>query len=730
MDPLKIEKAFGRLTTEIKRAGSERVQLFLIYEFMNALKGDYQTFDSYLIQLFALFPALEHPLLFTGLHPAELEEIISTCEEVIGAIPELKGNEIDHKINLLKTGLHHIYDWLGVSHIEKDNRLPSLSGLSKKGNDKTYGEVFIPVVETSGMAEAKGRLRKLRVDVVGKSKKKKFELRPVFGVIGANAGNLGDKPAKAAGKLLVESVNTKNYWSGTASFELSHTWHAGNSANLALGGLFYCEMLKAENRREYFQLNPGIAITGDINELGQVLPVDEESLKQKAEAAFFSWAQVLVVPVQQLETVLELVDDLQKEYPSRDVVVKGIGELRELFYDRRVTLHKQISIIEHTAKKVWMKRNSTLAVFVVLVLLGVIGKLIYGPLDKNPTAVQFDGNVMKIMNDAGVQLIEIEIGDYSVYFEHYLPSDRENIVSLIDANGDGQNEILWTSYHGPGFGRQKLVLGTVDGDTLWTFEHSETFDYEFHPYTNTGKQFIELIQGEDLDQDGVEEVIISTRHVDYFPSFLLVLDSETGRIKKKYLHAGSIHEVLVKNVDEDIEQELIIGGLNNSLKKAFVSILDYDYIFGQGASTERYKTKGYKNAVEMLYVLFPKTLPVETSGGRRGFETDLYHISETGDNGLRVAIAETHHLNNKRTENNAQVFYLFDESFKVSSVGSTDIYDAYARDIYESGQTDILADGKYLESFKDSLLYWNGESFQYEPTINKEYLRAIGELEE
>lgn len=731
MDPIKIEKLFEKVSSELKLAGSERTQLFLIYEFLSSLNGKYRAYDSYIIQLFDAFPTLNQPLLFTGIKPEEFARVINDCEKVISAIPELKEKELMRKIDFLKSGLYQIHDWLGLKNEAELRRelLPAqMATGQKRGKEKSASEVLVPVVETSGNFRSKGRLRRLKVEVVGAATSEKAELRPVFGVIGANAGSLGEQAAEAAVKLLKESTGKRSFWKGTASFELSHAWHAGDSANLALSGLFYCEMLRAENRREYFRLNPGIAITGNIDEQGNVLPVDAGTIQYKIEAAFYSWVQVLVVPLEQVEEATNYLGELESEYPSRNLVLKGVGHVRELFYDRRLTMHKQRSVIKHTSMQIWRHRYNWAFLLVVLVLLGVIGRLIYGPVDRNPASILFDGNVMKVMNESGKELIEIEMGDYTVYFEHYLPSDRKNLVSLIDANNDGQNEILWTSFHGPGYGRQELVLGNVDGDTLWTFEYQETFDYEFHPYANSGQQYIELIKSEDVDGDGLEEAIITTRHGDYFPSFLLILDANTAAIKKKYLHAGTIKEVLVTNIDVDDEKELIIGGLNNSLKKAFLGILDYEYIFGQGAAIDRYKTSGYKDAAEMFYVVFPKTLPIETSGGRRGFDTALYNISELADNGLKAIIAETHHLNDKRIENNAQIFYSFTDSLRVKSIGSSDIYDEYAWEIYESGQTDILADGKYLETFKDSLLYWNGESFQHEPTMNKEYLRAVGEL--
>lgn len=122
-----------------------------------------------------------------------------------------------------------------------------------------------------------------------------------------------------------------------------------------------------------------------------------------------------------------------------------------------------------------------------------------------------------------------------------------------------------------------------------------------------------------------------------------------------------------------------------------------------------------------------KTLPDSTVEGRKGFETSLINLKwyESPDR-LIVQVVETNHLGDLKVDN-AVANYIFDRNFKLQSIGSSDVYDEYAREIYESGQTDILADGKYLETFKDSLLYWNGESFQHEPTMNKEYLRAVGE---
>ena len=147
---------------------------------------------------------------------------------------------------------------------------------------------------------------------------------------------------------------------------------------------------------------------------------------------------------------------------------------------------------------------------------------------------------------------------------------------------------------------------------------------------------------------------------------------------------------------------------------------------GQGVSDSRYKANGYAPASERVYALFPRTLPVASSGGRNGFETFPFRLNPyTATPNFQVQVSETNHLEDGNPLNNATVHYTLNSDLEVLNIGTSDIYDTYATQIYESGETDILADGKYIQAFKDSLLYWDGEKFVNEATMNKKYLEMI-----
>lgn len=286
LNPLDVEQFFSDTVYTVKKAGSERVQLFAVYEFANRLIDEVDLYESYLLQIIELLPELKNPLLFTGIRPEQMQDVIHVFEKITEAIPELRQHEkVQRKISLLRDGAAMINTWINATDIELSQTRAVSRQVAQPFPRK--GEALIPVIEDAEQ-DATGRLRKLQVDVLGKSREGIFELKPTFGVIGAETGSLGVIPAKAAGKLLQNHRSAGSSWKGSARFEQSHAWHAGRSANLALAALFYCEMLKAEKSREHFEINPAIVITGDLDDEGNVLPVEESTLKNKAEAAFFS----------------------------------------------------------------------------------------------------------------------------------------------------------------------------------------------------------------------------------------------------------------------------------------------------------------------------------------------------------------------------------------------------------------------------------------------------------
>ncbi|MEX2411989.1 MAG: hypothetical protein WD607_11610 [Candidatus Paceibacterota bacterium] len=724
MDPIKIEKLFGRVQSELKKAGSERVELFSIVEFLKALNGRYQEFDTYIIQLFEFFPSIKNPLLFTGIRPDYLSAAIEECKQAIQEIPELKTNEVIlEKMDYLHIGLGYINNWLGIKR-ETDSAhhlqvTEDFSDFNKENTEQDGGSVFVPVVEKNGSDFKAGRLRTLNMEIIGRAKTNEFEIKPVFGIIGTNVNNVGEKAAKAAGKLLRKSIEDSEYWSAAASFELSHTWHAGNSANLALSALFYCEMLKRENKREFFQVNPGIAITGDIDINGRVLEVDNDTLTQKAEAAFFSWIQVLVVPVGQLEQAVEIVDKLESEFPGRHLIIKGIGELRELFYDRRLTLHKQTSLVAHTAKKIWKKRNSTAIGIILIILLGIIGGLVYGPIDKNPVLANYSGEHLIIKNKYESVIKEFFVGRETVEFHEEFKKSH-SMVGFFDIDGDGINEVFYSK--GVPSGSKvngRLMAWTVTGDSLiWEIGFDLDTNYpRQHGLQNLGYYAREINISH--DGNGVPYIIVLATGWQHFPSALLKLNIYTGEIVETYAHAGQIRDIEMADIDGDGINEIIFTGVNNAYWSAMLGALKIDQMEGHGPFEGDYAIDRYERINEYAYLLIPKTIVGETFNEIQKYNTsEGLHINSDSKT-ITLTISEVPPITIAGYRRSIVLLYDFDYDFNLTSIATSDQWDIQAKNLFEVGLIPFIPGYEYFDSLRDSVVYWDGTEFEFKMLMNK-----------
>jgi len=714
LNPLEVEQLFSDTVYTVKQAGSERVQLFVIYEFAKKLANESDLYESYLVQITELLPELKNPLLFTGIRPEQINDVIHVFEKITEAVPELlQHDDVQHKLALLRDGAAIINTWMNFDEQELSQTRAVSRQISQPAPMK--GEALIPVIE-GGEQQAAGRLRKMQVDVLGKSREKMFELKPTFGVIGAETGSLGVIPAKAAGKLLQQHRSGGNSWKGSARFEQSHAWHAGRSANLALAALFYCEMLKAEKSREHFDINPAIVITGDLDEEGNVLAVEESTLKNKAEAAFFSWAQALVVPAAQLNEVLGYLEQLEEEYPQRSLTVAGVAHLKEIFYDRRLTLYQKKTALEHHASQLWNKKFSVAGAAVFLVMALTLAKVIYGPIDKNPAAIEYDGASLIVQNKTGTVLFTKEVGDLMVLGVKTIPESRIRYTALIDVDGDGTNEVVWTSYKSK-FGRTEIVLGNAAGDTLWVKNFTRNVEYPYHPYIQSDIFVVRSLYTADLDGNGLEEILIVNNHEQYFPCFVSVIDPKTGKVTREMLHQGVIESLLIEDLDSDGIKEIVYGGVNNTHKLGFLAAVSYPELRGQSGASKRYSLPGWDSTKNKLYMLFPQSIVGKKLSNNSGINTRIESIHLNRSNKIYVRINELVDGGTNMDFDLVQLQYLFDLNLKPVAIGSIDSYDLAARELYETGRLPFLADGLYLQAFKDSLLWWNGEQFVQEYTL-------------
>lgn len=422
-DPIEVENRFQMLRYHIESTESVRSRYRLLRDFLYYLDGDYKRYETYILQMVEEVPVYVGPILWSGLDPELLESDIDFLESISEELKTLKKNKnysdllrrLKEVVILLhcclnkpqeaKKYLHKIIDHQIVKEIDIESHLSkeracfsslkdlltdiskrmyqlseeekiSVSRLLKQIHiivNKESEKVLVPVVELYTDAEYTGeygRLRRLWIEIHGQTKGED-ELFQNFRIYGAEKPvNEYDKQVLTAARKLFSSQvsNMRNsFWKGGVSFELTGAIHHGSSANLAISALWYIKLLEAANQRERFTLNPNAVITGSIDEEGNILPVNQTSINPKAKAAFFSWAEYLVVPESQGHLFQEELDNLHSKYHEKNIELIPVSHLKDLFFDRRITNRKTISWL----KQIYIKASHHM-VTIVWILLTVL----------------------------------------------------------------------------------------------------------------------------------------------------------------------------------------------------------------------------------------------------------------------------------------------------------------------------------------------------------------------
>ena len=770
-DPIQIEEMFQELTHNLDEIHSIRHRFYLLVKFIKALDGQYKKYKSYLIQVAYKIPQYSVPITFSGLDPEDIESDIRILQQAKSEVNELNtvsqfqnGLNSLYKACLVQYGFlrnfekanHYFCLWLGLSEEEvlfnknepKENEEILLIGLidiqervkelnSEAGNklsklitDLNFfikvrpDSVLIPVIEKFEIPKdpevGLGRLRYLQIDIIGELEEgNSDQLSKSFKMYGVEqtVWQENKKPLEAARKLLV-SNNGKilnKFFKGEVRYQLTNALHVGKSANVAIATLWYTNVQKFTDQRKRYELNSCIAITGDIDEGGNILPIDNESIKSKMEAVFFSWASFLIIPNNQVVKFESALKKLKKRYPGRGVKIFGITNLQDLFFDRRLTAYIAQSKTEYIARRVWRRKSDAASVIMLLLVLTVFGLLIYGPIDKNPSLNTFTGEVLQVKNNSGTILESINVGPLTV--QRANSRAQSKFAAFADLTNDGLNEIIWGEIRVEDDDSRKGYLNKKKGgdkDPLWTVPLTYDFEFPNKPFLINPNYYPAKISIDDLSNDGNLNLLVSKDHVLYFPGVLSKRNPLNGDEINHFINTGRIIDFTVADITGDEKKEVIFCGINNAYDMAFLAVASLDQFGGMSPHTEEYRLNGYTVQDNLSYVLLPKSIVSEkimrTTNYNRAARVSVLENQEL----IEVYVQDFMQYSGSELQLPATssylIFYL-NYDLSVRGIGTSDAYDLTAQILKDEGLLESIPDYRYFNSLKDSVLYWDGEGF-------------------
>lgn len=175
---------------------------------------------------------------------------------------------------------------------------------------------------------------------------------------------------------------------------------------------------------------------------------------------------------------------------------------------------------------------------------------------------------------------------------------------ILDLDGDGVDEIVF--FHaspGPQPGPEDgLYLFGPDGELRW----------ERHPGRELvidGRHYANEFKVRDLDvgtlADGTKFIAVAAVHRPWSPTQVTMLDPR-GEVVGEYWNHGYVLDLMLLDVDEDGDEEVLLGGINDAIDKPFVAVIDHDIELSMAPGPHQVPAD-MKRGLETAYIAFPHT---------------------------------------------------------------------------------------------------------------------------
>ncbi len=526
-----------------------------------------------------------------------------------------------------------------------------------------------------------------------------------------------DAPVAAARRLLerIQPAARGRYLTGRIHFEAPTIPHSGQSAHLAVAALFFSAAQQYLEARRRFEIRPLIVFTGSVDADGNVLPIAGDSLDLKVEAAFHSWDRVLVVPFDHLVEARAVADRLNAAHPGRNLVVVGAHTLDEVFQDRRVMREVVTPRSAHAARWLWRRRASAGGIAAVLALVAALTLPAWRARDSDPVRVVPTADGMALENARGSVVGRIVSSTRAAY-----PPDGSNesqFVALGDPDGDGNNEVCWSEGAQGEAGGYTHVLCREPNAQTPIFDRRLVFPglFPFDPQIASDRYNVRRLLLVDVDRDGRDELVLGLTHSLLYPAIVLVMDPMSGDERGRYVHTGAVIDLIAHDLDEDGFPELIGAGINNSMDRAVLFVLDARNVEGTSPTDPDRMPASPLPGREVAYVRFEKgplsrLSRVEPRTGAVALSVDA------SDRLILVSVEEgVYRSRGDGPSHHARLIYYFTYDLRPRGVASSSEYDRIEAELIEDGWLESRFSAAERRELLDAIEFWDGARWHDSP---------------
>jgi hypothetical protein len=497
---------------------------------------------------------------------------------------------------------------------------------------------------------------------------------------------------------------------------------------MAAALLTFVQLLRPQISSQEQFLSGDCAFTGGVDADGRITPVNNESLEQKIERAFFAHVKYLALPEANIAKAQEIREMLKSNYPDRQLKLIPVEWLSEVICNLNIIRQEKVCIGEFVAKKAYKYSRATkVQVPILLVLITFLAVLIEPKLwpwfDYRIDHIEVSGNYFKTINAAGHSISESPRYEYSLSDSHY-DSTKSNINRFYfayDIDNDNRDELFFAPK--PAGDVYECRLQLYD-DNLELIKEQDAYRLTNYPgdkpncgydsYNNYN--IYEIIP---LFIDTVNLVIVTLSVTDY-PARMQIMsfNNNAEYISGPYLHTGvkSLHRLTEPiDIDNNGVQELLIGCQNNRYHMTGLLVLEYNRLRGISPpyNNELFTCSGEEKGTHKYYVAFPESELTSKNQVRNSVAKIIY---DDISNSYRISVHEGvgAYIGNKVHSTNSicpGINYKLDENLIPEDVLFADHQFQIFNDLLiASGYQNNISQSEILQNLQKNVIVYHGDS--------------------
>jgi len=323
--------------------------------------------------------------------------------------------------------------------------------------------------------------------------------------------------------------------------------YSGESFGVLLTLLFIIELRRQITPNLIYSIAPGLALTGSINEKGEILRTGNRNILKKTEGIFYSGVSNFIIPKNDEIAANYVLEKLLTKHPKRQLKVTSVESVDDILNRRNILL---ISKKPYTnrIKDFSIKNKYAFIVFIPVLLITFF--LLQYQLNTNPVAYQLKGKEVQIKNKFGNVLwiwnTEIRQQDFSFQWQ------RDLWIKILDVDGDSRNEILLVESLKDGVGSEKV--GSVscyksENEILWSFTFRDTVS---SPKEKNIPAFYGIQLIDTVTIEGERLLFLRAGSMPTFPHAVFAVNLQTGVRKPGTLwHAGAYSLMSIIDLQND-----------------------------------------------------------------------------------------------------------------------------------------------------------------------------------